>query len=51
MEMLPVEIQNQIFNMKQQVEESEKSKKFADYIKSREEHNKKWMRWTINLEK
>ena len=44
MEMLPVEIQNHIFDMKQQIEESEKSKKFSEYIKSREEHNKQMNR-------
>ena len=42
--MLPQEIQEQIFDdikKKKQIEQSEKDKAFNDYIKRREEHNKK----------
>ena len=38
---LPSEIQDNIIEMKNQIEEREKADKFGEYIKQREEHNKK----------
>ena len=51
MEMLPVEIQNQIFEMKEQMEQKKKNDGFAEYIKKREEHNKKMDEMDIKYKK
>ena len=39
MDNLPENLQNKIIEMKKEIEQAEKAKKFGDYINGREEHN------------